>query len=145
MRVAFTIQGEASSKANSRRLVTGAKGRPRFVKSADALAFERSALLQVPIAARVMYAGPVRVTLAMFYRDERRDLDESVVLDVLQARYTAGGKRSGQLVRRGVYVNDRQVREKHVFHAVDAKNPRVEIVVESLDAGSGGRDDMPGP
>ena len=38
------------------------------------------------------------------------------------------------LVQAGVYRNDRQVREKHVFHAIDPKNPRAEVVVEPLQA-----------
>ena len=130
--VTFTIEGEPASKANSRKLIIF-NGKIRFAKSAPALSFEKTALLQVPHDARVMYPGPVRVTLRIFYRNERRDLDESVVLDVLQARYAAGGARVGALLRRGVYVNDRQVREKHVFHAVDARRPRVQVTVEPME------------
>lgn len=37
-------------------------------------------------------------------------------------------------VRRGVYLNDRQVREKHVFHGVDRNNPRVEIEIDSIES-----------
>jgi len=132
MRVAFTIHGEAASKANNRDIITTPSGRYRVVKSPRALAFESAALLQIPVAARVMYTGPVRVTLRMFYRTERPDLDESLVLDVLQARYTSGGVGRGLCSRRGVYVNDRQVREKHVYHAIDADSPRVDVLVESL-------------
>jgi Holliday junction resolvase RusA-like endonuclease len=76
-----------------------------------------------------MFTGPVRVTLQIFYATERPDLDESVILDVLQAKYRKGTK---ELERAGVYVNDRQVREKHVYHAIDRDNPRAAIVVESL-------------
>jgi hypothetical protein len=35
---------------------------------------------------------------------------------------------------RGVYRNDRQVREKHVFHGIDRANPRAEVTVEPLQA-----------
>jgi Holliday junction resolvase RusA-like endonuclease len=132
LRVTFTIQGEAASKANSRRL-QWRDGKPRFVKSRDAIRFAADALIQIPMSARVMYDGPVRVTLEIFYRTERRDLDESLVLDALQAQWTKGGRRSGILTRRGVIVNDRQVREKHVFHSIDRANPRVNVVVESLE------------
>jgi hypothetical protein len=37
-------------------------------------------------------------------------------------------------VQKGVYRNDRQVREKHVYHAIDRANPRAEIEVEPLEA-----------
>jgi hypothetical protein len=31
-------------------------------------------------------------------------------------------------------VNDRQVREKHVFHGIDRANPRIEVLIEPLTA-----------
>ena len=134
MKISFTILGEPASKSNSRQLVTFGRGedkRPALIKSKKARNYERDALLQIPQEARVMLEGPVRVTLRIFYASERPDLDESVVLDVLQARYRKiGGER--MLVQRGVYLNDRQVREKHVFHAIDRANPRTEIEVEPL-------------
>jgi hypothetical protein len=129
--VRLTILGEPASKANQRRLVK-LRGRLASVKSRKALAYEAAAMVQIPTSARVMYEGPVRVTLRLWYATERPDLDESVVLDVLQARYSRGGRRAGTLARRGVYVNDRQVREKHVYHGVDRANPRAEIEVEPL-------------
>jgi hypothetical protein len=65
-------------------------------------------------------------------RPERPDLDESVgVLDVLQAKFAKVAD-GGALIRAGVYVNDRQVREKHIKHAIDRHNPRAEIEVEEL-------------
>lgn len=134
MTVRFTILGEPASKANQRQLVTfgrGEKKRPALIKSDKALSYERDALRQIPRAARVMLAGPVRVTLRIFYASERPDLDESVVLDVLQARYHGKGA-ARELTRPGVYLNDRQVREKHVYHAIDKRNPRAEIEVEEL-------------
>lgn len=134
MKITLTIFGEPVSKANSRELVT-IGGRPAFIKSKKALAYERDALLQIPGRARLMLQGPVRVTLRLFYASERPDLDESIVLDVLQARYRQ--RRPGQprtLIQRGVYVNDRQVREKHVYHAIDKAMPRAEIEVEPLTA-----------
>ena len=132
MKIALTIFGEPCSKANSRELVT-IGGRPAFIKSKKALAYERDALLQIPALARLMLQGPVRVTLRLFYVTERPDLDESIVLDVLQARYKkAKNGMPRVMVQRGVFVNDRQVREKHVFHAIDKALPRAEIEVEPL-------------
>lgn len=137
--IRFTILGQACSKANSRRIVTIGE-RPSVIKSKEAIAFERDALRQIPPKAKQRLEGPVRVTLRMFYASDRPDLDESIVLDVLQDRY---GKRDGPelgekgtrvLLQAGVYRNDRQVREKHVYHAIDKRNPRVEIEVEPMQA-----------
>jgi Holliday junction resolvase RusA-like endonuclease len=131
--IAFTILGEPASKANSRQIVT-IGGRPSSIKSKKARGFETDALRQIPPAARQRIEGPVKVTLRIFYASERPDLDESIVLDVLQDRW---GKRDKvddmrPLLQAGVYRNDRQVREKHVFHAIDRKNPRTEVLIEPL-------------
>lgn len=128
--IRFVIHGEAASKANSRKVVTIAD-RPALIKSGKALGFERSGLLQIPPAARVRLAGPVAVNLRILYTTERPDLDESLVLDMLQDRW---GKRDlitkeRPLLQAGVYRNDRQVREKHVYWGLDRKNPRVLVEV----------------
>jgi hypothetical protein len=129
--VAFTIYGEPASKANSRKLVT-IKGRPAVIKSDKARAYVDSALMQIPPAAKVMLTGPLRATIRIWYATERPDLDESVLLDVLQAKYEGKGEYR-QLIRRGVYVNDRQVRERHVYHGIDRKNPRAEIEISAIE------------
>lgn len=138
MTIRFTILGQPCSKANSRQIVT-IGNRPKPIKSKEAIAYERGALRQIPPDARVRMEGPVRVTLRLFYASERPDLDESIVLDVLQDRWVKQPKgddgftpKERRLVQPGVYRNDRQVREKHVFHAIDRRNPRAEIVVEPL-------------
>jgi hypothetical protein len=137
-RFEFTILGEPASKANSRKLATvGTEDERRmlFIKSEKARSYEKAALKQIPPAARVRLEGPVRVTLRIFYASERPDLDESVVLDVLQDRWRKV-KETGerQLVQPGVYRNDRQVREKHVFHGIDRARPRTEVLIEALQA-----------
>ncbi len=129
--IAFTILGEPASKANSRKIVSFG-GRPASIKSEKARNFEQSAILQIPSEAKQMLAGRLRATIRIFYASERPDLDESVVLDVLQAKFKGTGK-DRVCVRRGVYLNDRQVREKHVIHGVDRKNPRVEVEIVSMD------------
>lgn len=130
--VRLVILGEPASKANSRQLVKfGARMVP--IKSVKARAYERDAMMQIPPSARVRIEGPVRVTLRIWYASERPDLDESVILDVLQDRYSGRGD-SRRLVCSGVYRNDRQVRERHVYHGVDRANPRAEIVVEPIGA-----------
>lgn len=135
--ISFTILGEPASKANSRiprPMGRGDNGKPRImlIKSKKALNYERDALRQIPPACRVRLSGPVRITMRVFYASERPDLDESVILDVLQDRYAKRKDGERELVQKGVYQNDRQVREKHVFHAIDRANPRAEIEVEPL-------------
>lgn len=147
--ISFTIFGEAASKANSREIVTRKKRmedgtmavRAVSIKSDKALQYEANALRQIPPKARVQMEGPVRVTLRIFYATERPDLDESIVLDVLQDRWKTvelpGGEKKRELLQRGVYRNDRQVREKHVYHGIDKLMPRAEITVEPLQAQQG--------
>ncbi len=143
--IAFTILGEPASKANSRAIVSRRyrdddglmQSRPMSIRSRKARAFERSAMLQIPANCRARLTVPVRITLRIFYASERPDLDESVILDALQDRYATvkvDGKREPELVQAGVTRNDRQVREKHVFHGIDRTNPRTEIIVEPLAA-----------
>jgi len=146
VKIALTIRGESASKANSREIVTRRfrsktdgtlKTRPMSIKSDKARDYERDALAQIPSKARVRLEGPVRVTLRIWYATERPDLDESVILDVLQDRWRVVHHATGDervLVRGGVYRNDRQVRQKFVFHGIDRANPRAEIVIESLQA-----------
>lgn len=136
--IRFTILGQPYSKSN-RRILSVVAGKPRSIKSKEALAFESAALRQIPPAARQRLEGPVRVTLRIFYKDERPDLDESLILDILQDRYVLrqhmkAGRLVGQrtLVQNGVYRNDRQVRERHVYHFIDKTNPRTEIEIERI-------------
>lgn len=128
--VRLVIYGEPASKANSRQIVT-IDGRAALIKSKKARNFERDALRQIPSNARQRITGPVRVTLRIWYASERPDLDESVLLDVLQDRFRGKGE-ARTLLHPGIYRNDRQVREKHVFHGIDRANPRAEILVEPL-------------
>ena len=146
MKIAFTIFGELASMKNSRELVTFPNGKPALIKSRKARDYERKASLQIPSAARQMLAGPLRVTARLFYASERHDLDEALLLDILAAKYKrlkgkltrvdkdnyAYGEGERVLVSKGVYENDRQIREKHVFHFIDRVNPRAEIEIEPM-------------
>jgi Holliday junction resolvase RusA-like endonuclease len=128
--VRFTILGEPASKANNRQRVI-IKGKPAFIKSNKALRYAAAAQRQIPVEARVMMSGPVKVIIRAFYASNRSDLDESLILDCMQSRYsTLMGKRL--LTRQGVYVNDRQVKKKVIDHFIDKKNPRAEIEVVPL-------------
>jgi len=147
VKIEFTILGECCSMKNSREIVRFGN-RPALVKSAKAREYERSALLQIPPDARQMLTGTVRVTMRIFYASERPDLDGALLLDILAAKYKrAGGKlvRVGDgeyaqekgervLVSKGVYVNDRQCREIHLYHAIDRANPRAEVEIEPMQA-----------
>ena len=125
--IKFTIYGEAVSKANSRQLVT-IHGRPAFIKSKKGLDYERTALYQIPSEAKLMLEGELTATIHVYYASERPDLDESIILDVLQARFETSGQRK-ICTRKGVYLNDRQVRERHVYHHIDKLNPRAVIEI----------------
>ena len=61
--------------------------------------------------------GDLAVEITIYYATRRPDLDESVILDCMQGF---------------IYENDRQVKEKHIFHRLDKTNPRAEIVVRTL-------------
>ena len=111
------IPHQPYSKANSRRMVINKKThKPMFIKSASALAFERSAALTLPTLDPLIL-GPVGVTCWLYYTTERSDLDPSLCFDVLQ----------GKIIK-----NDRQIREMHVHHGIDKQNPRAVIQVYSL-------------
>lgn len=114
-RVSLVILGEPASKANSRKLVL-IGGKPRFIKSEKARAWWANAERQVPTM-HPLLAGPLVAYVRIFYASQRPDLDPSLVFDVLQGR---------------VYENDRQVREMHLYHAIDRDNPRAEIVLEPM-------------
>lgn len=169
--IRFTILGQPVSMKNRREVamigakkmdvVTGRRddgtlqlermkvgGRILNRKSDEAAEYERTARLQIPHWARVMLAGEVRVTMRIYYASRRSDLDESLILDIMQARYETvkvgplrevkpgeyAYDKERRLVSKGVYLNDRQVWEKHVFKAIDEKNPRAEIEVEEINA-----------
>ena len=121
--IKLTILGEPASKGNSRRIVKFGE-RLASIKSTKALNYEQSTLSQIPESAKLMLEGELRADIQIYYASNRPDLDESVLLDCLQAKY-----KKGELVRKGVYINDRQVREKHIYHGIDKANPRAEIEI----------------
>lgn len=135
--VKFVIRGEPASKANSRRAIT-INGKSRSIKSEKALSYEKFAANQIPYNCRAMFDVPVRVTMTIYYCSERPDLDESLILDILQAEYRKHPKtKKKMLVTKGVYTNDRLVREKHIYHGIDKEHPRTEIIVEPIEQKQG--------
>lgn len=108
----LVVKGEPASKANGRRVVRIA-GVSRSIKSKKALSYSDAFNLQVqPV--EPLLEGELTVTMNIYYANQRSDLDESLILDLLQGV---------------LYKNDRQVREKHIHHAIDRNNPRVEVWV----------------
>ncbi len=101
------IVGQPVSGKNRRRLVFNG-GRPRFIQSVAALDYGRAVALQVPRLPELL-TGDLVFVAVLAYRSRRSDLDEALLLDALQGR---------------VYGNDRQVRERHVLHQLDAASPR---------------------
>lgn len=109
--VSFTIEGEPASKANSRRW-TG----KFFIKSEKALNYGKAFKQQCPILSPLM-EGDLRVTIKIYYASRRPDLDPSLIFDLMQDC---------------VYVNDRQIKEQHLYWGLDRDRPRAEITVEKL-------------
>lgn len=113
-----TITGELASKSNSRMLVT-IRGRPAFIKSKKARAYEKSFIEQSHNVGTVPYTGKVRLTAVIYYATQRPDLDDTLLCDCIE--------------RAGIIKNDRQIREKHLYHRIDRKNPRVEYLLSNID------------
>jgi len=111
----MTIFGEPASKSNSRKVVA-IRGKVRVIKSAKALAYAKSFALQCCALGEVL-TKDVSLTIHIYYRTRRPDLDASLIMDCLQGP---------------VYKNDRQVKELHLFHHIDKENPRSEITVTTL-------------
>lgn len=115
--VTFVIFGEPASKANSRRLVT-LGGRPAFIKSAKANSYVTEFVRQCSAQVTEKTDKDVRVEMVIHYASRRPDLDESVILDAMQGI---------------VYGNDRQVKQREVYWALDRENPRAVIRVVECD------------
>jgi hypothetical protein len=107
--------GEPASKANSRRMAM-IGNTPRLIKSKKALSYVEMFKAQArPISPLI--EENVKVTIHIFYASRRPDLDESLILDLMQGVF---------------YVNDRQVKEKHIYWGLDKDCPRAEVIVEVL-------------
>jgi hypothetical protein len=115
--VTIVILGEPASKANSRRLVT-IRGRAAFIKSKKANDYIPSFKMQCAAQVRQMTTKDVRVEMVIHYASRRPDLDESVILDAMQGI---------------VYENDRQVKQRHTYWALDRDMPRAVIRIVECD------------
>jgi Holliday junction resolvase RusA-like endonuclease len=113
--VRFTIKGEPASKANSRRLVTFGN-RPAFIKSKKAISYVEAFKMQCPKLSPLI-EDDVAVWIRIHYASRRPDLDDSIILDAMQGL---------------IYVNDRSVKERHIYWSLDRINPRADIVVAQI-------------
>ena len=108
----IVIRGEPASKANSRKIVMFGS-RPAIIKSEKARNYVKAFDVQCKALPELL-EGDLAVHITIYYATRRPDLDEAVILDCLQDK---------------IYANDRQVKEKHVYHGLDKENPRSEISV----------------
>ena len=111
-----TILGEPASKSNSRQIVRMG-GKPRLIKSKKALSYIQTFSLQVPKINQPI-EGDVLMWCRIHYASRRPDLDESLIMDMLQAS--------------GVIVNDRQIKAKIILWALDRETPRADIKLASM-------------
>ena len=111
-----TILGEPASKSNQRRIVRMG-GKPRLIKSKKALGYARQFHLQAPRIDEPIL-DDVLMWCRIHYATRRPDLDESLIMDALQAAESIG--------------NDRQIKAKVVLWALDRENPRSEIKLACL-------------
>jgi|TARA_Y100000310_G_scaffold199591_1_gene199582 Holliday junction resolvase RusA-like endonuclease len=111
-----TILGEPASKSNHRQIVR-IGGKPRLIKSKKALSYTLAFSLQVPKITRPI-EGDILMWCRIYYATRRPDLDESLIMDSLQAAMVIG--------------NDRQIKAKVVLWALDRENPRAKIKLASM-------------
>ena len=116
-KILFTIEGEPASKSNSRKIVSFGK-RMGVIKSEKARNYEKLFANQCPTLENLIETD-VKVELIIHYASRRPDLDESVILDCMQGK---------------IYVNDRQVKQKHIYWGLDRERPRTHVRVSPLEA-----------
>ena len=115
-KIVFTIEGEPASKSNSRKIVSFGK-RMGVIKSEKARNYEKIFASQCPTLENLI-ESEVKVELIIHYASRRPDLDESVILDCMQGK---------------IYVNDRQVKQKHIYWGLDRERSRTHVRVSPLE------------
>lgn len=102
------ILGHLASKSNGRRKTTWGG----VIKSKVAMEFEDDFFRQTGTS-RVPLDGPLGISVTVYYADNRRDLDISLLQDCLQ--------------KANFILNDRQIVEIHALRKIDRKKPRVDF------------------
>ena len=119
--VAFVVTGNLISMKNRRNIgVNRQTGKPFSRKSKDMLRYVADFCAQVPPSARHLMMGSLtqslRISGTVYYRSRRSDLDIELLKDCLQLA--------------GVIRNDRYITQNAMVAQVDAKNPRVDLLLE---------------
>lgn len=119
-KIELKISGELCSKSNSRRIVNFG-GHPKIIKSAKALAYEQSALMQIKTQLRAHreFQKSIILELHIYYASRRPDLDVSLIQDIFE--------------HAGIYKNDRQVVEIHAYKYLDKDSPRLIARISETD------------
>ena len=114
------IVGKCPSKSNSYKIIT-INGHASLAKKTALKQYERSFHLQCNKYRNRMISVPFGLYIAVYYEDNRPDLDNSlkIVLDCLQACKAI--------------KNDRQCVKIFAERFVDKKNPRIEIELTELE------------
>ena len=126
MTMTFTLYGTLQQKGNSRRIFrSGKTGRPIMVKSAAANALVNDFLSQLAKFKHTVCADTVlpimdavSLTATIYYPNLRHDLEASLLCDILQ--------------KGGIIGNDRQIKEMHLYHALDRNKPRAEVSLKTI-------------
>lgn len=117
--VKFIVYGETASKSNSRKIVKFGK-KFGVIKSEKARNYVKTFQQQCPKLEKLIELDVI-VELKIYYQSRRPDLDESVILDCMQGF---------------IYLNDRQVKQKHIFWGIDREKPRTHIRVTPMEVSS---------
>lgn len=118
----FTLYGILYQKGNSRMIVRNKRtGKPMVIKSSKALKTTADFLSQmswVGLDGFKPLKGDVFMKATIYYPNNRHDLDDSLLCDILQ--------------KAGVIKNDRQIIHKVLYKYIDPKNPRVEVEISAV-------------
>lgn len=128
--ISVVIHGQTFSKSNS-RIFTYISGKPRLIKKKEVQDFVNTSLLQLKSQLRnhTTFEGKVIFEANIYYRSNRSDLDESLLMDIVEQKKD---KKTGIILFKGIYKNDRQIVEKHIYKHIDKNNPRAEITVTEI-------------
>jgi hypothetical protein len=121
------VLGHLPSMKNGRKVVNNSRtGKRMVIKNDECRDFVTAFKWQVKPHNPALYYGPVKLIADIYFRNDRCDLDESLLMDCL---HIGRGTHTGS----GIIGDDNQIKEKHVRWHHDKKNPRVLVRIESLE------------
>jgi hypothetical protein len=123
----FVVEGQLPSLKNRKRLVYFG-GKPRLIKSAEALEYQQNFYKAIPQEFIGKKYGSLDVDLAVvmfiYYKSRRPDLSHEMLFDCLEYEDKDHPERTVALIN-----NDRYIREAHAFGFVDSHRPRTEFTL----------------